>query len=153
MTFQRGTQWGLDSDPAEGWREYAACQGTDGELFYPSEERGNAHDAKRICSRCPVRLECLEYALERREKFGVWGGTVTKEREQIARCRAGRCLHPEHDSSDDYSVMVQRIAVLAGQGMADYEIGKTVGRSGSRVYELRKTHGIPSGWRSRGRVQ
>ena len=30
--------------------------------------------AKTLCATCPVRLDCLNGALERREPWGVWGG-------------------------------------------------------------------------------
>jgi WhiB family redox-sensing transcriptional regulator len=43
---------------------------------------GNPDDtiiAKRICSQCPVRAECLQYALEHRKLDGVWGGRDERE--------------------------------------------------------------------------
>ncbi len=46
----------------------------------------SAHDvaiAKGQCFGCPVRAECLEYALEHNEVFGVWGGTDPEERKQL----------------------------------------------------------------------
>jgi WhiB family redox-sensing transcriptional regulator len=39
--------------------------------------------AKRICADCPVRRECLEYALRVREPFGIWGGLNESERRAI----------------------------------------------------------------------
>lgn len=41
--------------------------------------------AKQYCGRCPIREQCLEYALEAGENFGVWGGMTAQERKQIRR--------------------------------------------------------------------
>ena len=40
-----------------------------------------------MCARCPVRTECLEYALGNQEKFGIWGGLSERERRQLRRQR------------------------------------------------------------------
>ena len=66
------------------WRDNAACRGTDPTTttFYPPPSR-NARDAKRICSSCPVRTECLQEALARHERHGIWGGTTERERRQL----------------------------------------------------------------------
>ena len=74
------------------WQERASCRGVDAELFFPATEE-DATPAKAICATCPVRTACLAFALERNEKFGVWGGLTERERgrlspaarEQIAR--------------------------------------------------------------------
>lgn len=66
------------------WVESAACASTDPELFFP-EKGGSAVDAKRVCHSCPVRSECLDWALEGDERFGVWGGKSAVEREGMAR--------------------------------------------------------------------
>lgn len=44
------------------------------------------HEAKAICSECPVRLECLKHALKYKEQ-GIWGGTTERERTNIKRLR------------------------------------------------------------------
>ena len=60
------------------WDVEAACQSADPELFFPSSPRGNSflatQAAKRVCRGCPVRTQCLEFALEARLEHGVWGG-------------------------------------------------------------------------------
>ena len=43
--------------------------------------------ARAICERCPVRFECLEYALESNEREGIWGGLAPWERREIRRRR------------------------------------------------------------------
>ena len=55
------------------WTEEANCKGADADLFFP--ERGaSTRKAKAICRACTVQDECLEYAVEQSEKFGIWGG-------------------------------------------------------------------------------
>lgn len=60
----------------------AACRGVDQSLFIPDVgARDHRYDpARAICATCPVRIECLEYALAIDESFGMWGGMSPKER-------------------------------------------------------------------------
>lgn len=68
------------------WERRAACRGLDATIFYPpSDEHADA--AKDICESCPVQTECLEHALQIREKDGVWGGATEAERRRIIRRR------------------------------------------------------------------
>ena len=73
-------------EPAEepGWQERALCAQTDPEAFFP-EKGGSTREAKRICSGCEVRAECLEYALANDERFGIWGGLSERERRRLRR--------------------------------------------------------------------
>lgn len=64
------------------WMRDALCSGTDTEAFYPNKGESTS-DAKRICRRCPVRAECLEYALDMAERFGVWGCRSERERRRL----------------------------------------------------------------------
>lgn len=81
----------LDAPPA--WADRAACTPMDADLFYAphgertdSDARRDREDAaKSICAACPVRAECLTYALETRQHEGIWGGTTEIERRAIAR--------------------------------------------------------------------
>ncbi len=73
------------------WREQALCRGLDPEIFFPvDDEEESAQEAIAICNQCPVQEVCLEWALARREKEGVWGGTTVKERRRIIRRRRRR---------------------------------------------------------------
>ncbi|MFJ9440487.1 WhiB family transcriptional regulator [Kitasatospora sp. NPDC101235] len=72
----------------------AACAGVDTDLFYPDPEQMGAdaaewaeRRAKMICAGCPVRSMCLELALERREKHGVFGGLNATERWSVSERR------------------------------------------------------------------
>ncbi|HUW04390.1 MAG TPA: WhiB family transcriptional regulator [Acidimicrobiales bacterium] len=68
------------------WRDQAACQGLEPAIFYPADEV-QAASAKTVCEECLVQTPCLEYALDRRERDGVWGGCTEKERRRIQRQR------------------------------------------------------------------
>lgn len=67
-----------------GWQEQALCAQTDPEAFFP-EKGGSTREAKRVCSSCEVRAECLSYALENDERFGIWGGLSERERRRLRR--------------------------------------------------------------------
>ncbi|MGP9682734.1 MULTISPECIES: WhiB family transcriptional regulator [unclassified Brachybacterium] len=76
---------GQDSDDAEmSWQERALCAQTDPEAFFP-EKGGSTREAKKVCVSCDVRAECLEYALENDERFGIWGGLSERERRKLKR--------------------------------------------------------------------
>lgn len=66
------------------WQDQALCAQTDPEAFFP-EKGGSTREAKRICKACPVRDECLEFALEHDERFGIWGGLSDRERRRLKR--------------------------------------------------------------------
>lgn len=68
------------------WRMLGECRGLDPDIFYPDDD-DEADLAKEICERCGVRDSCLEHALARREKAGVWGGRTERERRRIIRQR------------------------------------------------------------------
>jgi WhiB family redox-sensing transcriptional regulator len=76
----------LDPDD-QGWQERALCAETDPEAFFP-EKGGSTREAKKICTGCEVRSECLDYALGNDERFGIWGGLSERERRRLRR-RAG----------------------------------------------------------------
>lgn len=78
-----------------GWRARARCRGVDTSVFYA--RRGDnitLEVAKRICRGCPVKVECLQYALERGERFGTWGG-VSEARRRGLRARRARADTPD----------------------------------------------------------
>ena len=72
------------ADEEQEWQERALCAQTDPEAFFP-EKGGSTREAKRICSGCEVRAECLEYALAHDERFGIWGGLSERERRRLKR--------------------------------------------------------------------
>jgi WhiB family redox-sensing transcriptional regulator len=66
------------------WRDDASCRETDPEIFFPvgssAFSRQQETAAKRVCAGCPVRVECLTWALESGQYTGVWGGLSEDER-------------------------------------------------------------------------
>jgi WhiB family redox-sensing transcriptional regulator len=82
------------------WRLAAACHDHDSELFFaPEGERPMARiqrerAAKAVCSECPVRPECADFALAHYEPFGVWGGLSERDREFIWRRERATALAP-----------------------------------------------------------
>ena len=100
------------------WMSEGLCADRDSAVFFP--ERGETWKvvaAKRVCmTPCPVRDECLAFALDNHEQFGVWGGATVMERRKLrkernagmvaeglkrcARCRAWKPLARFHRMSD-----------------------------------------------------
>jgi WhiB family transcriptional regulator, redox-sensing transcriptional regulator len=77
------------------WQDRAACKGMDPTLFFGpeyaetvKEKRDREDAAKAVCNTCPVKQECLEYALDAREAYGIWGGMTELERKALLRRRA-----------------------------------------------------------------
>jgi WhiB family transcriptional regulator, redox-sensing transcriptional regulator len=66
------------------WRKLAACRFAELELFFPAVSADltgeQAQRAKALCGACPVRRECLQFALATRQSYGVWGGMTERER-------------------------------------------------------------------------
>lgn len=72
------------------WRESAACLGTFNPDFFSSlggNQWTSVRRAKAICRTCPVTRECLDYSLQSRSYYGVWGGLTEKERRKVERKR------------------------------------------------------------------
>jgi len=82
LLWTRTHDWDTDN-----WRTSAACRDSNAELFFPIGTTGNALDqieaAKAVCMLCPVRSECLEFALATNQEAGVWGATSEDERRKL----------------------------------------------------------------------
>jgi len=68
------------------WMADALCAQTDPEAFFPPKG-GTVSHAKKVCATCPVRAECLAWALETDERFGYWGGKTERERRKLRQAR------------------------------------------------------------------
>ena len=68
------------------WRVDALCAETHPEAFFP-EKGGSTRDAKRICNSCDVKEQCLNYALDHDERFGIWGGLSERERRKLRKSK------------------------------------------------------------------
>jgi len=70
------------------WMQDGSCREIDPEIFFPEPSPWMLSEiaaAKEVCSGCPVRETCLEYALVNRIEYGVWGGLTRNERLAITR--------------------------------------------------------------------
>lgn len=77
------------------WQERAACRGPLAVVFFPPAHFERKEDkiaregrAKTICDSCVVKGECLEYAVNIRERHGIWGGLNEMERRALLRANA-----------------------------------------------------------------
>ena len=71
--------------PEAAWRGDARCRGTEAEVFYaPGTDGPDSDVARAMCLGCPVRVQCLDFAVATGELFGVWGGTTPRERRRLA---------------------------------------------------------------------
>lgn len=86
----------LDHQDDNPWHTGAACRRDEASLFFaPSKEPTAARlsreqQAKQVCARCPVLLECREHALAQPEPYGVWGGLTAAERRVVLARRRRR---------------------------------------------------------------
>jgi WhiB family redox-sensing transcriptional regulator len=80
---------GFDDEEQRDWMLEARCLDADPEAFFP-EKGGSTREAKRISAACPVREQCLQYALENDERFGIWGGLSERERRRAKRLTTGQ---------------------------------------------------------------
>ena len=88
----RITTYAPDADTVENWRERAACQGLDTEIFFPVSVPGTparavaAGPALSVCDRCKVREDCLADALSFGEQqHGIAGGLDEHDRRALLR--------------------------------------------------------------------
>jgi WhiB family transcriptional regulator, redox-sensing transcriptional regulator len=79
------------SDADDAWMLQGSCRGSQTRAFFPSDGSG-VESAQRICRTCPVREECLEYALRHHIDQGVWGGASERERRRIIRRRRAEAV-------------------------------------------------------------
>ncbi|MCX5066606.1 WhiB family transcriptional regulator [Micromonospora lupini] len=89
-----------DSVPLD-WRHLGVCRDEDPELFFPIGTTGPAllqvEQAKAVCRRCPVADQCLSWAMESGQEFGVWGGMSEEER-RAAQRRGGLRILRAHQA-------------------------------------------------------
>jgi hypothetical protein len=86
------------------WTDDAECRHYPYEVFFPiiieegvewiddgtiweafGDTSSYYNEARDICQVCPVRDECLAYALANKERYGMWGGLTPIERRRIER--------------------------------------------------------------------
>lgn len=95
------------------WGDRGLCKSVDPEELFVEGAAQNR--AKAVCTGCPVRTECLAYALDQRIEHGIWGGMTERERRALLRRRPTvtswwRLLHTarvEHEQQTDAAVPVE----------------------------------------------
>jgi WhiB family redox-sensing transcriptional regulator len=107
-------------DTAHAQRSETPCRVYDPELWF-AEQPDRVATAQTLCGACPLRLECLAGALERREPWGVWGGELFEHGAPVARKRG-----PGRPRKDDGQVRHAAEQALAMR-LSDY--AETVGAS------------------------
>jgi WhiB family transcriptional regulator, redox-sensing transcriptional regulator len=105
-----------------GWRNRAACRGTDLAVFFPGRGE-SAEPARQICARCPVRQPCLEFALSHGIVHGIWGGLTDRDRRALRTRHAGAARR-ERDAA---------IAAAAAAGSTTAAIGRAFGLARTSV--------------------
>ena len=105
-----------------GWRDRAACRGTDLVVFFPGRGE-SAEPARQICARCPVRQPCLDYALSHGIVHGIWGGLAERDRRKLRAGHAGAARR-ERDAA---------IAAAAAAGYTTAAIGRAFGLARTSV--------------------
>jgi len=80
------------------WTADAMCAQTDPEAFFPDKGQ-SPRAAQAVCARCPVAAECLDYALEIGDRFGIWGGVTAKRRRNLTPSTASPVAVHEGDAA------------------------------------------------------
>lgn len=88
-----------------GWQTAAACRDTDPELFFPPTEDDTSVAVARhllavrpVCQPCPVAAECLRWALDTGQDYGLWAATTPTGRRAIRRDRLAGVPDPVADT-------------------------------------------------------
>lgn len=125
---------GEDSD--EKWRRDALCSQSDPDAFFP-EKGGSTADAKKVCAQCGVRAQCLDYALRADERFGVWGGLSTTERDNFIKSAAAAHRTAAQAKKQERDAL---IVAMAGRGMNPRIIADTAEVTDRTVYRVLARH-------------
>ena len=87
----------MRQDDRQAWTSMAACKGQTAKMF-PAHHKDTQYivAARKICDECPVRRECLNYALEYppADMHGVWAGLTPRQLAAEQRRRGIRPIRP-----------------------------------------------------------
>ena len=84
------------------WREEGSCfdtEATFNDRFYVTKGKP-VTPALAMCLECPSRKPCLEYALETKQPWGVWGGARARDRKEILKVRAAAAVRGESPKTE-----------------------------------------------------
>lgn len=83
--------------PTKSWFDLASCKGKT-ELMFPKQHKDITYiaQARAICKSCPVKKQCLEYALEfpPADMHGVWAGLTSRQLAAEQRRRKIKPIRP-----------------------------------------------------------
>ena len=78
---------------SETWREHAACKKADVNLFFLDRgDNGSGERMRKVmayCDACPVKIDCLHYAVDNHITVGIYGGMGAHARRAVRRQRLG----------------------------------------------------------------
>lgn len=77
------------------WSRRSACLGQDPEIFFDDADPAARTRAVEICTSCPVREECLQWALDSNQADGIWGGLTPRQRRRLLAERAAQTVDAE----------------------------------------------------------
>lgn len=123
-------------DPDEKWRRDALCAETDPDAFFP-EKGGNTTDAKKVCAQCGVRAQCLDYALSADERFGIWGGLSTAERDRLIKTSPVEHRSAAQAQKQERDTL---IVAMAGRGFDPRTIADMAEVTDRTVYRVLARH-------------
>lgn len=124
--------WGIGAE----WRARAACRGMDPRMFFPAKgDVEGIERAKAVCASCDVRSECLVFAKDNREAYGIWGRASVYERqnrlEQIQRRKAANMSangngSGHHASRPPWERGLREVVVADEEEIARWGDGETI---------------------------
>jgi WhiB family transcriptional regulator, redox-sensing transcriptional regulator len=92
--------------PLPEWKDEPACTGLDTEIFFPLENHPDAIErAEKICRKCPVSAQCLEYARKENIGYGIWGGWTPSERRSGKRAAKPRIRRDERSGKPSLRIL------------------------------------------------
>jgi WhiB family redox-sensing transcriptional regulator len=118
----------VDSGAEEvpSWRQRAACRDLDPEIWFPvgtgAVPQMIAERAKNVCRVCPVRTDCLDYSIDKGEKFGIWGGL--DEDERAAEIRHRNATARQSSKLELAAWRFTRAQRLRAAGLQEHEIAE-----------------------------
>lgn len=101
LTSGRGLPSITEFPDPSGWISQAACAGMDTELWFCDDSGESYRYARAVCRNCPVRNDCLEWALDTRTGQGMWGGKSPRERERLRHHQLALVANADHQRVDE----------------------------------------------------
>jgi WhiB family redox-sensing transcriptional regulator len=121
----------VDVSIPQGWRLHAACIDiSNPDVFFPAVGH-SADEARAICRRCPVKDDCLSFAVRQRIPYGIWGGMNYNERRDLhapstqrTHCCRGHLLSDENviEHRRNGQLVSRRCKKCREQYMSEYHL-------------------------------